>query len=298
MKITKRRIKNVDQFTKLYAQNEKLYIVANLKDIGPGVIQSIGFPEDIKVGITILPKVKGPISDYNANGKYIVHEDKPKETVYHTILHRDWHGNYGFADMPYERYPRTFIPAPNIELTIIEIEGKLFISTIGLDNNEQNAEQIKHCINLFLELFGICELYDKSLTPIVKNVPLKRVNWQILPEGEYPWQHIAKLAGGIGSLRDNQGKLERYRIESILSYKPDEMYYGTGGFYGYLVFIFKKKNLVIMENIKYGNATYVFEGNWKKFSQMTKAEIIQEKLMKDRLRHNKYWKYQLGKVIK
>lgn len=298
MKITKRRIKNVDQFTKLYAQNEKLYIVANLKDIGPGVIQSIGFPEDIKVGITILPKVKGPISDYNANGKYIVHEDKPKETVYHTILHRDWHGNYGFADMPYERYPRTFIPAPNIELTIIEIEGKLFISTIGLDNNEQNAEQIKHCINLFLELFGICELYDKSLTPIVKNVPLKRVNWQILPEGEYPWQHIAKLAGGIGSLRDNKGKLERYRIESILSYKPDEMYYGTGGFYGYLVFIFKKKNLVIMENIKYGNATYVFEGNWKKFSQMTKAEIIQEKLMKDRLRHNKYWKYQLGKVIK
>lgn len=43
MKITKRRIINVEQFTKLYAQNEKLYIVANLKDIGPRVIQSIGF---------------------------------------------------------------------------------------------------------------------------------------------------------------------------------------------------------------------------------------------------------------
>ena len=64
MKITKRRIKNVEQFTKLYAQNEKLYIVANLKDIGPRVIQSIGFPEDLKVGITILPKAKGPVSDY------------------------------------------------------------------------------------------------------------------------------------------------------------------------------------------------------------------------------------------
>lgn len=297
MKITKRRIINVEQFTKLYAQNEKLYIVANLKDIGPRVIQSIGFPEDLKVGITILPKAKGPVSDYNANGKYIVHENRPKETVYHTILHRDWHGNYGLAEMPYERYPRTFVPAPYVEMTIIEMKGILFVATKGIENNTQNTMLIKHCINLFLELFGVCELYDKSLTPIVKNVPMKRVNWQILPEGEYPWQHLSKLAGGIGTLRDNKGKLERYRIESILAYKPDEMYYGTGGFYGYLVFIFKNKNLVVMENIKYGNATYVFVGDWKKFSQMTKAEIIQENLMKERLLHNKYWKYQLGKVM-
>ena len=38
MKITKRRIINVEQFTRLYAQNERLYIVANLKDIGPRAI--------------------------------------------------------------------------------------------------------------------------------------------------------------------------------------------------------------------------------------------------------------------
>jgi hypothetical protein len=297
MKITKRRIINVEQFTRLYAQNERIYIVANLKDIDPGIIKSVGFPEDLKVGTTILPKAKGPVSEYNANGKFISHKDLPKETVYHLVLHRDWHGNYGLVDMPYGRYPRTSIPAPYVEFTIIDINKELFVATKGIDNNNQNSWLLKHCINLFLELFGICELYDKGLTPIVKNVPLKRVNWQILPEGEYPWQHLTKLAGGIGNVRNNKGKLERYRIESILSYKPDEVYHGTGGFYGYLVFIFKKKKLVIMENIKYGNATYVFVGDWKKFSQMTKAEIIQENLMKERLLHQKGWKYQLGKVM-
>lgn len=63
MKITKRRIINVEQFTRLYAQNERLYIVTNLKDINPGIIKSVGFPEDLKVGTTILPKAKGPVQN-------------------------------------------------------------------------------------------------------------------------------------------------------------------------------------------------------------------------------------------
>ena len=298
MKITKTRIKNIEQYTNLYAQNETLFIVVNLKDLKPDVCQSVGFPKSLMKGVTILPKAKGPISSFNANGKYHIHKDKPKETVYHTILHRDWHGNYGLADMPYKRYPRTMIPAPNIELTIIEINEELFVSTKGIDNNNQNSEHIKHCINLFLELFGVCELYDKRLTPIVKDISLKRVNWQILPEGEYPWQHIAKLAGGKGNINNNQGKLEKYRIESILEYKPDVMYYGTGGFYGYMVFVIRNKNSVVMENIKYGNATYIFEGDWKEVSQMSKAEIIQGDLMKYRILHQKGWKSHLRKLLK
>ena len=151
---------------------------------------------------------------------------------------------------------------------------------------------------MFLELFGVCELLDKNLSPLVKNIPLKRVNWQILPEGKYPWKRLAKLAGGNGNSNDNQGNFEQYRIETILERNPDEVCYGTGGFHGYLVFIFDKKNLVVMENIKYGNATYVFEGDWKEVSQMTKAEIIQEQLMKHRILHQKGWKSQMRTLLK
>lgn len=298
MKIIKERIRNVDQYTNLFAQNEEIHIVASLKDIDSSVLQSVGFTEDLVEGITILPKAVGPVSDYNANGKYLCHKDRPKETVYHSVWHRDWHGNYGFADMPYERYQRTSIPAPNVEITIIDNNGEALVATKGIENNKQNADLIKHCINLFLELFGVCELLDKNLSPLVKNIPLKRVNWQILPEGKYPWTRLAKLAGGNGNSNDNQGNFEQYRIETILERNPDEVCYGTGGFHGYLVFIFNKKNLVVMENIKYGNATYVFEGDWKEVSQMSKAEIIQGQLMKCRILHQKGWKSQMRKLLK
>lgn len=298
MKIIKKRIRNVEQYTSLFAQNEEIYIVSSLKDIDSSVLQLVGFTGDLVEGITILPKAVGPVSEYNANGKYLSHKDRPKETVYHSVWHRDWHGNYGFADMPYERYQRTYIPAPNVEITIIDNNGETLVATKGIENNKDNAGLIKHCINMFLELFGVCELLDKNLSPLVKNIPLKRVNWQILPEGKYPWKRLAKLAGGNGNANDNQGNFEQYRIETILERNPDEVCYGTGGFHGYLVFIFDKKNLVVMENIKYGNATYIFEGDWKEVSQMTKAEIIQEQLMKHRVLHQKGWKSQMRNLLK
>ena len=113
MKIFRKRIRNVEQYTRLFAQNEEIYIVSSLKDIDSSVLQLVGFTGDLVEGITILPKAVGPVSDYNANGKYLSHKDRPKETVYHSVWHRDWHGNYGFADMPYERYQRTYNSSSN-----------------------------------------------------------------------------------------------------------------------------------------------------------------------------------------
>lgn len=298
MKISKNRIINVEQYTKLYSQNELLYVVARCNDMSFSDFQFMGFPKNIIAGMTILPKPVGPVSQYNANGKEIVHRNKPKETVYHDVWLKDWHGDYHSVDVPYERYPRTEIKAPCVEIKVIAKKGEFYFATDGISNSDRNKDLIKHCINLFLELFGVCELFDKSFTPIVKQLPVKRVNWQILPEGEKPWIYLSSLADENKNVNDKQKNLEKYRIETILGYKPDELYYGKGGFHGYLVFVFKKKKLVVMENIMYGNATYIFDKNWKALSQMTKAEIIQDKLMKYRLQHNHYWKSQLKNILK
>lgn len=37
MKIIKKRIRNVEQYTSLFAQNEEIYIVSSLKDIDSSV---------------------------------------------------------------------------------------------------------------------------------------------------------------------------------------------------------------------------------------------------------------------
>ena len=51
-----------------------------------------------------------------------------------------------------------------------------------------------------------------------------------------------------------------------------------------------------MESIFYGNAIYVFDENWKKLSQKTKAEILKNNLQVERITHNGQRKNWIGKI--
>lgn len=52
-----------------------------------------------------------------------------------------------------------------------------------------------------------------------------------------------------------------------------------------------------MDSIIYGNATYIFEGDWIIVSRLTKSEIIKNKLAKDRIVHNNNWKENINKYF-
>ena len=68
-------------------------------------------------------------------------------------------------------------------------------------------------------------------------------------------------------------------------------------FANYLAYLFPDRDLVLMESLEHGNATYVFDGNWEEFSQLTKAEILSQGLQKDRLIHSKGWENRLAEVL-
>jgi hypothetical protein len=53
-----------------------------------------------------------------------------------------------------------------------------------------------------------------------------------------------------------------------------------------------------MENMIYGNATYVFGDNWAELSKLSKAEIIQQNLQEKRLVHRKNWPFLIAKLLK
>ena len=53
-----------------------------------------------------------------------------------------------------------------------------------------------------------------------------------------------------------------------------------------------------MENMIYGNATYVFRDNWEEFSKLSKAEIIQNNLQEKRLVHRGSWPMQIGNLLR
>ena len=261
-------------------------------------LKTIGFPSIDFAGVKLIPCGIGPISKFNSEGRDIPQKHLPMETYYHEALIKDWHGDYHYVYIPRERYQRKHIDAPLQEISLITIGNKNYAISDLLPNTPEGKELIKHVVNLFLEIFGVCEILNKNKCPEVATAKLKRANWQIIPEGDIVWERVNQIAGNIQDPKENVGLLQKYRFKTIIQHKPDLVYYGKGGFHGYLVFVFKKKNMVLMENMIYGNATYVFRDNWEELSKLSKAEIIKHNLQEKRLAHREGWPYQISKLFK
>lgn len=299
MLITKKRINNIDVYIAPFEKEEGLYVATaiNTKVLDHN-LKTIGFPSIDFTGVKLIPRGIGPVTKFNAEGRFIPLKYLPKETYYRDAFIKDWHGNFHYVGIPGKRYQRKQISAPCQEISLITIGNNHYAISDLLPNTLEGKEQIKHVVNLFLEIFGVCEILDKNKCPEVATAKLKRANWQILPEGEIVWERVNKIVGNIQNPNDLAGQLQKFRFKTIIKYKPDLVYYGNGGFHGYLVFVFKKNNLVLMENMVYGNATYVFRDNWEELSKLSKAEIIKYNLQEKRLVHRANWAYQISALLK
>lgn len=203
------------------------------------------------------------------------------------------------VDVPYQRYPRTLLPPPSIELSITQNhEGQKYIITPVCELSFQEPDVLLHSINIFLDIFGYCEILSENLEGyVIKN--LKRLNWKILPSGKWPWKKVEKEVSPLIEKTSEQKQIIiRYRLETITDFEPKFVAIGRAGFSGYLIFGFPKKNLYVLESLYSGNATYVFEEKWKGLSKLTKAEILQGNLQKDRIIHREQWKSQINTLLK
>jgi hypothetical protein len=307
MIIRKRRVRNVERY--LGFINPGTNITLGLSDINRFIdkLSQCGFSHSLEIGEMVLPNaILGPISQFNAEGKFIKHKDQPMETAYRMV---EWHwtefrGRYDTEDMtdwrdvPYKRYPRTYVPAPSIELQIAaNPQGLPVLITEPIQYIEDNFEKIRHIINLLLELFGECQIFGDGLEQII-NTPIKRLNWKILPPGRYPWErleeHVRPL---IEQARQGNRALIEDRFRTVNDYHPEFHAIGQAGFYGYVVFGFPTKGLFVFESIFTGNATYVFDENWEALSKLTKAEILSEQLQRDRIIHLRGWHERISELL-
>lgn len=297
MIITKKRILNIANYIAPFKNHEAVYVACKIIPEDEMALRTAGFPEPNMSGIKILPSGVGPISKFNLDGSDIPLMNLPKEIYYRDAITRDWHGGYHYVTIPGTRYRRKHIDAPMEEISLVEIDQSIYVVSNLIPLVNSTDEKIKHVINLFLELFGRCELIDENKHSLIESTPLKRANWKILPEGDLVWERVADSAGGIKDHNELTGKLQKFRFITVINYHPDAIYYGTGGFHGYLVFTFKNKGLVVMENMMYGNATFVFRDDWEELSKKSKAEIIQNKLHVARITHNGHWCSELSKYL-
>jgi len=308
MILTKKRIRNIKVLKGLIKEGDKFFVGVKNQPKYDDILQKIGFSKNFQTGESILPSaIFGPVSLYNAEGKYKVHKDKPMETAYRTAeWHwKEWRGRYDtveqskMVDVPYKRYPRTFIEPPSIEITTCLLGNKeqIIISPV-FELNEKSREKIIHVINLFLEIFGECQFFTKDLDEIIK-LPIKRLNWRILPPGQMPWSKLKEeIKPIINSVPKGNQVVIKYRLEKINKYKPDFAAIGEGGFRGYIILGFKQRNVYTLESLYYGNATYIFGEKWEELSKKTKAEILNQSLQTDRIIHREGWDNKIDKILK
>ena len=86
-------------------------------------------------------------------------------------------------------------------------------------------------------------------------------------------------------------------IKEISSYNPEFVAIGEGGFNGYLIYGFKDKDFVILESNELGNATYILDNDWEQISKLTKAQILNSNLEKDRYIHTSKWKEKISSLF-
>jgi len=308
MIIKKTRVINLIPYINFIADSTNVVFGCRISHISDTLLNKIGFSKNPSIGQSVLPaSVFGTVSYYNSEGKYIVHKDKPKETAYRQVEWHwtEWRGRYDsedqskIVDVPYERYPRTFMPPPSVEFVVVKLadgENALVANAIKLEKT--NMRSALHIVNLFLEITKEGEIFSVYLEGIFKT-PIIRLNWEILPPGQYPWKQLKPKVDELIRLapKGNQNVIA-HRFEEINEYHPDFHAIGRAGFRGYIVFGFPNRNLYMLESIYFGNATYVFDKKWEELSQKSKAEILDAHLLKDRIIHHLGWEQKIHNLLK
>ena len=137
-------------------------------------------------------------------------------------------------------------------------ESPLIISREFLVENI-DKDLFKHLINLFLELFGECEIRRSDLSSFIP-YKVSKVNWHFLPPGEYPWDQVRSHTRNLVKNKDPRySNVILARQDIITKYKPEEVFVGNGGFRAYIAYVFKEKRNSSLRKYPYRQTqTYVF----------------------------------------
>ena len=287
MDITRKRIINPQRYLYALHPGDKFYIAVPLAEEDYPRLQFYGLLPDSPARIPIPWRAATTL---NANGKWKVLRDLPKEKRsfehdYHIV---DWHGNdhYGTCWQSRWCYQRELVPPT--ELAFI-IENGVLYSPLLL-NTDSSFTIIKAAMNIALEMLGRCEVWTAERAPAVPPVKQTEVPWEILRPGtslQNDWEaYIDKI---VERKPKGQQAVIRQRHEHLWHMAPDFCVLGSQNFWGYVVYGFTALNLYVFECNEVNNATYVFNGDWKSASQLTKTEVLSGHVQEARIYHTEKW---------
>jgi hypothetical protein len=259
--------------------------------------------------ITPLPK-NGRYSTRNVDGLEIKRKDLPmvSQTVtFDTPNFGDW--SKGSHEVSWSRdvYQKEYEAPRNLDLSIELLDtettdcGPVFVfrfrvNAVLRDGTRGFEHELLYALNLLQENVGAVDVFpaDATREDYLRTV---YVAWEILPPGERD-ATIAKVLSGIRRPSEEMKAriIERYNLLS--SMKPTGLVAGTSGFQRYFGAQFAD-DLVVFENLEYGNAAYVMFEEWETLSKQSRLELLRGDTRKFvRIVHSDGWKTQLKAAVR
>ena len=249
----------------------------------------------------------GKFSRKNINGDIITRRDLPKVWKTFNLGDRpiwgDWSkGSFSLTVRKLVYKKETIQPTEkSISLELLKQNGdevyiKVSINEILEVNSKNYESELLFNINLLQEFIGCINLFSSN-ADLQDYLNSLYVNWEFLPIGTRD-ENILKLlnrynnpsAEIIGKIEERYGFLE--------SLNPLEIITGTSGFIRYFGAKFSNE-LVVFENLDYGNAIYIMFENWEVLSRLSRLEL--RKLDDNnfvRISHSLNWKQKTQEIVK
>jgi hypothetical protein len=255
----------------------------------------------------VPPDSQGKYSDRNINGFEVVRKDLPKETHYNSIESPNWGDSYygtHTVNLPYQKYPRDFYPPRELEILTSSKDIRPGLPTYiiafqvqeVLDKHDKSfKDRLLENLNLLQESVGACgvEAATMALSDYAKSL---HVSWEILPPGTLEETVERVFRGKTPTQQQKDITAERYNF--FQSLKPKGLVFGQSGFRRYFGALLEN-NLVVFENIEYGNAVYILFDNWEELSKISRLDLMSGKFNGsfERVVHISGWKGKVKTIV-
>ncbi|WP_346907839.1 hypothetical protein [uncultured Roseibium sp.] len=233
-------------------------------------------------------------SKRNVEGWEVVRKDLPKfrKYFYHDIaIYGDAARNgTTTAAIPREVYERDEFPPYLFHIQVLIQEQKrdgafgvvFSIDEVFLKGTPDFDNDLLFAVNLLQENTGVSGVVAAENPEYVFSSDL---DWDVFPPGDLEELRTALCEGRRAVPEDTVSE----RLRLFEQFEPIEYLRGLGGNDHYIGAKYAD-DLVVFENLKYGNALYVLYGNWMELSRRPRSELLKLKTSQyDRIIHTLGW---------
>lgn len=254
----------------------------------------------------IPPSSAGRYSRANVEGRDVILRDLPMVEKTSSWETPNW-GDWGKGSHTHYRtrmvYQTSFIPPKEVPLSITILRSepggaviKFAVEQVLKRDAPDFEDDLLYNLNILQENVGSGDVFpsDASFADYAATI---KVDWEILPAGNID-EIVEKILKGKRPVSDEKRRIMVERLKAIGALKPQHFIAGTNEFLRYFGAKFKD-DLVVFENLNYGNALYVMYEAWEELSKRSRIDLLKgPRDGFDRIEHGEGWREKLAKIIR